>query len=108
MVEILQNFVAFSEYINFSREGNKSLRNLHRIFLLCSTSQIYSGDFAKFCGLLRIYQLNTILLQRNALDHFLLSEKFDGQQFRFEERPKKKIPSEFTYIYILHNTYIGW
>ena len=24
---------------------------------LCSASQIYGGDFAKFCGLLRIYEL---------------------------------------------------
>ena len=27
------------------------------LFVLCSNSQIYSGDFAKFCGLLRIYEL---------------------------------------------------
>ena len=33
------------------------MRNLHRRFVLCSDSQIYSGDFAKFCGLLRIYEL---------------------------------------------------
>ena len=26
-------------------------------FVLCSVSQIYGGDFAKFCGLLRIYEL---------------------------------------------------
>ena len=38
MVEILQNFVAFSEYMNFN-------------------GQIYGGDFAKFCGLLKIYDL---------------------------------------------------
>ena len=34
------------------------LRNLHRRrFVLCSNGQIYDGDFAKFCGLLRIYEL---------------------------------------------------
>ena len=38
-------------------EGHKILRNLHRRFVLCSASQIYGGDFAKFCGLLRIYEL---------------------------------------------------
>ena len=38
-------------------EGHKILRNLHRRFVLCSVSQIYGGDFAKFCGLLRIYEL---------------------------------------------------
>ena len=26
-------------------------------FVLCSNGQIYGGDFAKFCGLLRIYEL---------------------------------------------------
>ena len=33
-------------------EGHKILR-----FVLCSASQINSGYFAKFCGLLRIYEL---------------------------------------------------
>ena len=33
------------------------MRNLHRRFGLCSASQIYGGDFAKFCGLLRIFEL---------------------------------------------------
>ena len=38
-------------------EGHKILRNLHRRFVLCSNSQICGGDFAKFCGLLKIYEL---------------------------------------------------
>ena len=38
-------------------EGHKMLENIHRRFVLCSASQIYVGDFAKFCGLLRIYEL---------------------------------------------------
>ena len=38
-------------------EGHKILRNLHRRFVLWSASQIYTGDIAKFCGLLRIYEL---------------------------------------------------
>ena len=38
-------------------EGHKILRNLHRRIVLCSASQIYGGDFAKFCDLLRIYEL---------------------------------------------------
>ena len=33
------------------------MRNLHRRFVLCSASQIYGGDFAKFYSLLRIYEL---------------------------------------------------
>ena len=30
------------------------MRNHHRRFVQCSNGQIYGGDFAKFCGLLRI------------------------------------------------------
>ena len=33
------------------------MRNLHRRFDLYYIGQISSGDFAKFCGLLRIYEL---------------------------------------------------
>ena len=35
-------------------EGHIFLRNLHCRFVQCSNSQMYGGDFAKFCGLLRI------------------------------------------------------
>ena len=38
-------------------EGHKILRNLHLTFVLCSNGQTQGGDFAKFCGLLRIYEL---------------------------------------------------
>ena len=38
-------------------EGHNFLPNLHHRFVLCSNSQIYSRDFANFCGLLRIYEL---------------------------------------------------
>ena len=31
--------------------------NLHCRFVLCFNGQIYGGDFEKFCGLLRIYEL---------------------------------------------------
>ena len=31
--------------------------DLHPRFALCSNCQIYDGDFAKFCGLLKIYEL---------------------------------------------------
>ena len=33
------------------------MRNIHLSFVLCSNGQIYDGDFAKFCGLLRMYEL---------------------------------------------------
>ena len=38
-------------------EGHKILQNLHRRFVLCSSGPIYGGGFAKFCGLLRLYEL---------------------------------------------------
>jgi hypothetical protein len=37
-------------------EGRKILRNLHQLFVLCTASQIIGGYFAKFCGLLTIYE----------------------------------------------------
>ena len=37
------------------------LRNLHQLFVLRTASQIIGGDFAKFCGPLRIYELYTEL-----------------------------------------------
>ena len=49
------DFAAFKVHIFW--EGHKFLRNLHRRFVLCNNGQIYDGDFAKFCGLLRIYEL---------------------------------------------------
>ena len=38
-------------------EGHKILRNLHQIFDWHYIGQILGGDFAKVCGLLRIYEL---------------------------------------------------
>ena len=38
-------------------EGHKILRNLHRNFDWHYIGQIYGGDFAKFYGLLRVYEL---------------------------------------------------
>ena len=33
------------------------LQDLRQLFVLCTASQMIGGDFAKFCGLLRIYEL---------------------------------------------------
>ena len=44
-------------------EGHNILQKLNCRFVLCSNGQIYGGDFAKFCGLLRIYELYQILLE---------------------------------------------
>ena len=38
-------------------EGHKILWNLHQLFDWPYIGQIIGGDFAKFCGLLRIYEL---------------------------------------------------
>ena len=37
-------------------EGHKILRNIHRRFDRYYKGQIYVGDFAKICYLLRIYE----------------------------------------------------
>ena len=37
-------------------EGHKILRNLHQLFDWQNIGQIIGGDFAKFCGVLRIYE----------------------------------------------------
>ena len=53
----------FSHYENYSVkvhifwEGHKILGNLHQLFDWYYTGQIIGGDFAKFCGLLRKYEL---------------------------------------------------
>ena len=38
------------------------MRNLHQLFVLCTASQIVAGDFATFCGLLRIYELYCLII----------------------------------------------
>ena len=43
--------------LRFCEKNTKILQNHHLRFVLCSIGQIYSGDFAKFRGLLRIYEL---------------------------------------------------
>ena len=66
-------------------EGHKILRNLHLTFVLCNASQKWGGDFAKFCGLLRIYELY--------IDHW--NQMFAGQI--------KVIPwFRFYFGYVLH------
>ena len=37
------------------------MRTLHHRFVLCTASQKQGGDFAKFCGLLRIYELYIVV-----------------------------------------------
>ena len=50
-----QSFDSFI-YVKFIY-SEKATKNLHRRFVLYSNGQIYGGDFGKFYGLLRIYEL---------------------------------------------------
>ena len=43
--------------LRFYEKATKFLQNHHRKGVLCSKGQTYSGDLAKFFGLLRIYEL---------------------------------------------------
>ena len=47
----------FMNKVHIFWEGHKILQNLHRKFDWHYIGQIYSGGFAKFCGLLRICEL---------------------------------------------------
>ena len=51
-------------------EGHKILWNIHRRFALCSNGQIYGGDFAKFCGLLRIYELYKLQIMKQLQNNY--------------------------------------
>ena len=58
--KVKSNFVAFSDLkgkVHTFWEGHKILQNLHLTFVLCSNGQTQGEYFAKFCGLLRIYEL---------------------------------------------------
>ena len=67
-MQIQARFVKHSPTVDDSKvhifwEGHNILRNLYRRFVLYSASQIYSGDFAKFFGLLKIpiWTLNKLI-----------------------------------------------
>ena len=64
-------------------EGHKILRNLHQLFDWQYIWQIIGGDFAKFCGLLRIYELLQNVLKLRYLywpdrnqNHYFFLHKF--------------------------------
>ena len=46
------------------------------IFVLCTASQIIGGDFAKFCGLLRIYELYLKPLSLIKRDYYIVPSPF--------------------------------
>ena len=53
----IRSRLIFNSIFQIKIEGQKILQNLHQLFVLCIASQIIGGDFAKLCGLLRIYEL---------------------------------------------------
>ena len=46
--------------LRFCEKDAKILWKHHLRFVLCSNGQTYGGDFSKFCGLLRMYELYTL------------------------------------------------
>ena len=58
------------------------MRNLHRRFVLCSNGQIYGGDFAKFCGLLRIYELYIKLIQGMIATYWVIVIRYHFRIFQ--------------------------
>ena len=87
-------FFDFKEYkllvkVHIFWEGNKILQNLHLRFVLCSTGQIYGGDFAKFCGLIRTYELYN-------------GVSMEPIQSLNEINPKKNVKSAYVYEYSWH------
>ena len=73
----------------YSEKAKKILRNLHRRFVLCGASQIYGGDFAKFCNLLRIYELYQAQVKNSGRTKSIIANKGESnwmvvQAFRKE------------------------
>jgi hypothetical protein len=56
------------------------LQNLHQLFDWQYIGQIIGGDFAKFCGLLRIYELYAGVLQNDRTFEKDLKKLDDGHK----------------------------
>ena len=50
-------FFSMGDKVHIFWGGHKILRNRHQLFDWQYIGQTIGGDFAKFCGLLRIYEL---------------------------------------------------
>ena len=68
-------------------EGHKILRNLHLTFDYSTYSQKLSEDFAKFCGLLRIYELYYVGEKMFRKKFFQIPDDFWGH---FRKKKLKK------------------
>ena len=73
----------------YSEKANKNLRNLHLAFVLCSSSHKLGGDFAKFCGLLRIYELYKVELWTLIKISFCILTIYQ-QNYEVTSNPMKK------------------
>ena len=67
IAKCISKVMQFSRYckVHIFWENYKVLRNLRRQFDWHYIGQIYPGDFAKFCSLLRIYELYKLILDFN-------------------------------------------
>ena len=70
------------------------MQNLHCRFVLYRNGQIYSGYFAKFCGLLRIYELYCSSFAQNASS---CVQKNEGASLRILD-----LTAGCTWIYIAY------
>ena len=65
LYEVVISFIKSYIKVHIFLEGHKMLQNLHHLFDWQYIGQIFGGDFAKFCGLLRINELyNTYTLYK--------------------------------------------
>ena len=71
------------------------MQNIHRRFVLCSNGQIYVGGFAKFCGLLRIYELYVLKAGFFRKMVLVLSTNFGEKSLSVNFYVKKKVGRQF-------------
>ena len=77
---------------NSNFKVHKILRNLHRRFDRSYIGQIYRRDFAKFCGLLRIYGVIYIfLIKMNSTDQKLAILECRVFKLMFEKHQKSLV-----------------
>ena len=56
--------------VHIFREGHKFLQKLHLLFDWQYIGQIYGGDFAKICALLRMHELYEVNFQHQYIVRF--------------------------------------
>ena len=81
-------------------EGQKILRNLHRRFDRYYIGQIYGGGFAKFCGLIRIYELYISDLTQIYPKNGIGQKEFRKYQLWVRSRWLKQRHSSFWFIVV--------